>query len=214
VYCAPGYNAASDMLTRAGWRDDFAMDTSVYPIARDPVTGGRQLEELAFEVVVSESLALAGKKAATSRGRGVRRVFAIDVERGVCLEWSVAVDGWEIVGSGAAIEDRALFPAVLISDLVSGGSSDDAVARALLAKGNPVIVEALAARRARAREEREEGRADGWRDVIVTVLSARGLAISERERAELLATSDTELLKRWVVVATTCASAAELLVRR
>lgn len=36
---APGYNAASDILTRTGWRDDFALGGSIYPFARDPVTG-------------------------------------------------------------------------------------------------------------------------------------------------------------------------------
>jgi hypothetical protein len=100
-------------------RDDFAQGGSIYPLARDTVTRGRQLEELAFEVVVTESLTHAGKKAARLSGRGVRRVFAIDVEHGRCLEWSVAVDGWEILGADAAIEDPALVPSLPIRDLVS-----------------------------------------------------------------------------------------------
>jgi len=47
---------AVDMLTRTTERDDSAPDASVYPIARDPRTGGRQLEELAFEVLATERL--------------------------------------------------------------------------------------------------------------------------------------------------------------
>jgi hypothetical protein len=207
AHCAPGYNAASDMLTRAGWREDFAPDGSIYPLARDPVTGGRQLEELAFEIVVTESIAHAGTKAAKLRARGVRRVFAIDVERGRCLEWSVAVDGWEILGADAAIEDRALVRPLAIRDLVSAGSADDAVARALLAKRNAVVEEALDAREAR-------GRAEGLRHAIVSFLAARGLAVSPQEQADILATSDAELLQRWVTVAATCASVAELLASR
>jgi len=204
AYCAPGYNAASDMLTRAGLREDFAPDGSIYPLARDPVTGGRQLEELAFEVVVTESLANAGKKAATLQGRGVRRVFAIDVERGRCLEWSRALDSWEILGAEAAIEDPALVTRLAIRDLVSAGSADDAVARALLAKRNAVVEEALDARHAR-------GRTDGLRDAIITLLEARGLEPSSQEQRRLFATVDEALLRRWLVAAATCTSVAELL---
>ncbi len=46
-----GWLVALDMLTRASQREDFAPDASVYPAARDPETGGRQLEQLAFEIV-------------------------------------------------------------------------------------------------------------------------------------------------------------------
>jgi Uma2 family endonuclease len=235
AHCAPGYNAASDMLTRTGWRDDFAPDGSIYPLARDPVTGGRQLEELAFEVVVTESLSHAGKKAAKLCGRGVRRVFAIDVERGRCLEWSVAVDGWEILGADAAIEDPALVPALPVRDLVSAGTADDAVARALLAKRNAVLEARHAVIREEGRKEgreegrkegreagREEGREEGRREggtkalqhAIVSVLSARGLAPSEQEQADILAMTDAGVLNRWVAAAASCTSVAELLASR
>ncbi len=42
---AEGYAVAVDMLTRTSRTDDIAPDVSVYPAARDPRTGGRQLEE-------------------------------------------------------------------------------------------------------------------------------------------------------------------------
>jgi Uma2 family endonuclease len=206
AHCAPGYNVAIDMLTRTGWRDDFAPDVSIYPLARDPVTGGRQLEELAFEVVVTESLSHAGTKAAKLCGRGVRRVFAIDVERGRCLEWSVAVDGWEILGADAAIEDPALVPALPVRDLVSAGSAKDAVAEALLAQRNAVL-------EARQEAVREEGRG-ALRNVIVTLLSGRGLVASAREQGEILAMTDVAVLEQWAVGAATCASVAELLASR
>src|SRR5437870_390299 len=45
------FEAASDLLTRTSKRDDVAPDVSIYPKARHPRTGRRQLEQLAFEVV-------------------------------------------------------------------------------------------------------------------------------------------------------------------
>src|SRR4051812_26051938 len=81
AYAADGYDVASDMLTRTSTKGDMAPDASVFPVARDPETGGRQLDELVFEVVSTERLSHAGKKARSLAARGVRRVFAIDVER-------------------------------------------------------------------------------------------------------------------------------------
>src|SRR5580700_7264431 len=75
IYAAKGYDVASDMLTRTSEKGDLAPDASVFPEARDPVTGGRRLEELAFEVLSTEELSHAAKKARALCGRGVRRVF-------------------------------------------------------------------------------------------------------------------------------------------
>lgn len=38
AYAAEGFNAASDMLTRASTKEDFAPDGSIYPAARDART--------------------------------------------------------------------------------------------------------------------------------------------------------------------------------
>src|SRR5689334_16812996 len=51
-----GYIPASDMLTRAGPGSEFATDTAVRKRGIDPATGTRYLEELAFEVVSTQSL--------------------------------------------------------------------------------------------------------------------------------------------------------------
>ena len=216
AYCAAGYNAASDMLTRTGLREDFAPDGSIYPIARDPTTGGRMLEELAFEVVVTESLAHAGRKAASLIRRGVRRVFAIDVERGRGLAWSSELDGWEILAADAMIEDRVLVTALAIRDLVSAGSADDAVARALLAKRNAVVRTAVEEGRTEGRaqgraEGRTEGRAQGRAEAIVAILVARGLSPRPDERDLILATDDEDVLARWLAAVATCTSVAALI---
>src|SRR4051812_30641197 len=76
AHAAADFEVASDMLTRTSKTSDVAPDVSVFPSARDPVTGGRQLEQLAFEVVSTQSIKRAGQKAAKLTERGVRRVFA------------------------------------------------------------------------------------------------------------------------------------------
>jgi hypothetical protein len=192
------------MLTRTSERDDMAPDGSIYPKARHPETGGRQLEELAFEVASSETLSHAGKKAAKLRARGVRRVFSIDVERQRALEWSVQTDSWEILAPDAEIDDPAFVMPLPIAALVGAASADDAVARALLAKHNAVLVEAIAL-------ERAEGKLEGKREAIIAMLSARGIALSEPQASAIMTATDEKTLDRWIVGAGSCANAADLL---
>ena len=169
AHAADDFDVASDMLTRTSEIDDVAPDVSVFPYARDPVTGGRQLEQLAFEVVSTESLSHAGRKAATLVARGVRRVFAIDVGRARVLEWSGPLAAWSALDPGAYIEDPTLAVALPIEALLHAAKADDAIARALLAKRNPVIEAARARDRAAAEQK---GVAEGI---------ARGLAEGKQE---------------------------------
>jgi hypothetical protein len=157
---AAGYDAAVDMLTRTSVREDMAPDASVFPAARDPQTGGRQLEELAFEIVSTERLGHAAKKARSLSSRGVRRIFAVDVERRRGLEWSTKTDTWEILSRDAVIEDRTLAAPLPLRALVERVKADDAIAAALLAKKNPVIESALegSAARGEARGARRRSR--------------------------------------------------------
>lgn len=211
AYAADGYNAASDMLTRTSAVDDFAPDGSIYPVARDPVTGGRQLEVLAFEVVSTETLAHAGKKAAALIRRGVRRVFAIDVERERGLEWSRTTDAWEILAHDGVIEDPALVLGLPVHDLVAAAHADDAVARALLAKHNPVLTATIDARVADARSD---ATIDTTARAIVAVLTARGLLPDEGQRQAIVAVRDLATLERWLVGAAVCTSVEALLTER
>lgn len=70
------FDVAVDMLTRTSETTDRAPDVSVFPSERDPKTGGRQLEHLAFEVVSTESLGHARRQGGGShparRTPGVR----------------------------------------------------------------------------------------------------------------------------------------------
>lgn len=207
AYSADGYDAACDMLTRTSEKNDFAPDGSVYPEAPHPETGGRQLEELAFEVVSTETLAHAGRKAAQLVARGVRRVFAIDVERRRGLEWSRATSTWEILAPDAAIADPALAAPLAIRDLVGAAKTDDAVARALLAKQNHVIEAELE----RARDEgKAEGRSEGRAEAILAVLEARGLTVDAATRESILAERAPRTLDHWLARALTCERASDL----
>src|SRR5512140_2066170 len=136
------------MLTRTSETGDVAPDVSVFPRARDPRTGGRQIEQLAFEIVSTESLGHAGRKAGKLVTRGVRRVFAIDVERARALEWSASLETWSMLEPGGFLEDPVFAAPLPIDALVRAAETDDAVARALLIKRNAVIEAARAQDRA------------------------------------------------------------------
>ncbi len=191
AHIADGYDVTVDMLTRTSERNDFAPDVSVYATEPDSLTGKRQLEELSFEVVSTQQLSHAGKKAAKLAERGVRRVFAIDVARQRALEWSRATSNWNILANTGTLTDPTLAAPLPISALVHAAKADDAMAAALLAKRNPVLVGALDTSRA-------EGKAEGKAEGILSVLEGRGLPVSAEQRRVLRATRDLELLDRWL----------------
>jgi Uma2 family endonuclease len=226
AYAASGYDVASDMLTRTSAKNDLAPDASVFPSARDPGTGGRQLEELAFEVLSTERVGHAAKKARALTERGVRRVFAIDVERKRALVWSTTTNNWQMLPLDSAIDDQALALPLPLRALVEAISSDDAVAQALLAKKNPVIATALArAERKGKAEGRRAGQAEGRREgertgaikgaikTLLAVLAARGLDVRKKHEKQIRSTAEEAVLAAWIVRAVTCASVDELLAK-
>ncbi|HET7503335.1 MAG TPA: Uma2 family endonuclease [Kofleriaceae bacterium] len=209
------FDVASDMLTRTADGTDVAPDVSVFPSAPDPWTGGRQLEQLAFEVVSTQTLGNASIKAARLVARGVRRVFAIDVERSRALEWSAPLHSWRMLDPTGHIEDPTLDASLPIEALVRTARADDAVARALLIKRNPVLVQNREEGRAEGREEgraegREEGLARGKAEAVIVLLTTRGIAIDEAARARILAERDPHRLDRWIARAATCAMVSEV----
>jgi Uma2 family endonuclease len=205
------FEVASDMLTRTSKTSDVAPDVSVFPRAKDPKTGGRQLEHLAFEVVSAQSLAYAGRKAARLAARGVRRVFAIDVERGRALEWSRSLETWAVLELDARIEDPALDAPLPVEALVRAAKADDAMAQALLTKRNPVLEAARARDRAEGRAEgRVEGRVEGRAEALLVMLDARGFSVASADRAKILGERDPSRLERWIARALTCTEIAEL----
>jgi hypothetical protein len=181
------FQVACDMLTRTSRTSDVAPDVSVFPRAPDPATGRRQLEQVAFEVVSTESLGHASRKAAMLAARGVRRVFAIDVRRGRVLEWSGAA-GWRMLDMTGAIGDPVFAAPLPLPVLLAAGTADDAIARVLLVKENPVLMEMMDRRH-------REGLSDG----LLTVLEARGVLLAAGDRARILEETDPQRLERWLV---------------
>ena len=205
AHVAKSHTAAVEMLTRTDDASDFAPDVSVYPTARTP-TGRRQLEELAFEVASEQSLSVPTRKARELARRGVRRVFCILVKQGRVLEWSRETDGWKTVPEDGFIDDPSFARPLPVAALLKAVELDDEVAKALIAKGNPVLEE-------RNANTLAEGRAEGLRHGILAILRSRGLEPTESELDRLRTTTDIELLTKWTVAAATAGSIADLLQR-
>jgi hypothetical protein len=200
AHVAPGYITASDLLTRFGEKSDFASDTCLYKEEVDPATGARSLEEIAFEVVSTQSERKATKKAMEMQRRGVRRIFGVFIKRSrrVC-EWSAESQSWQPLEAGSSIEDRCLVAPLAVAALLDAALADNAVAEALIAKGNPVLQKREAAAQAK-------GKAEG----ILEILAARGLAVSPGQRQEILGCQDLDRLSRWLRRAVLASSADEI----
>jgi hypothetical protein len=192
------FRVAGDLLTRTSRIDDIAPDASIYPRAPHPITEGRQLEHLAFEIASTQTLVDAGRKASKLIGRGVRRVFAIDAQRERALEWSTDLGSWVLLDPAGLIEDPVFAVPLPIAALVRVAITDDVLALALIEKRNRVL---------------ENRYAEGRAEAVVTVLAARGIAITEVERAAILAERDPDRIARWLADVATCRSAGELLSR-
>lgn len=203
AHVADDFEVASDMLTRTSESDDIAPDASVFPSARDPNTGGRQLEQLVFEIASTEKLSHAGRKARKLTDRGVRRVFVVDLPHGRVSEWAAEVSDWRLLEHDASIEDLALAVPLSVAAIAHAAKVDDAVAQALLAKRNPVLEAALAARHG-------EGRLEGKLESLHAVLAARQLLPNAEERSRLTTEATAANLDRWLARAATCRSVAEL----
>jgi Uma2 family endonuclease len=202
------FEAAADLLTRTSKVDDIAPDVSVYPAAPDPETDGRQLEQLAFEIISTQSLGSAATKAVKLTARGVRRVFAIDVERSRVLEWSPDRSTWYALDAAGHIADSALEVPLPIEAMVHAAKADDAVARALVARHNLVIEAVRAEDRAAGKAE---GKIEGKIEALIAILAARDIHPDSAARERILRERDPQRLDRWIVRAAISATLAEIL---
>jgi hypothetical protein len=207
AHVTAGFVGAVDMLTRTSVDSNFAPDASVFPAERDPVTGGRKLEELAFEVASTQPLDDAGDKARELVRRGVRRVFCIVVRHRRVVEWSAETDSWSPLPDSASIDDPCFVRPLPVRALLDAAAADNAVVAALVARGSP----AIRAVEARAQAEgRAEGRTEGRVIALLAVLGARGLVPSDAQVARIR-TAPAEALDRWLLQAAVARSLAELL---
>jgi hypothetical protein len=180
------FTTSADLLTHAGPRSDFATDVCVRREGTDPRTGDRYLEELAFEVVNTQS-----RRSMTTRAKdltkcGVRRVFAFFVKTNEVCEWSPPKRRWLPLALDGAIADPALVRPIPVRALLDAAVADDAVVDALDAKGNPRLVEKVARGRA-------EGRAERRLEAIETACELLDIPLGLLERTELAALDDAGL---------------------
>ena len=185
------YRGAVDMLTRTKDVGDHAPDASIYPKDRDPVTGGRRLEELAFEIMSEQSLSVPTGKARDYIERGVRRVFCIDVGKLRVLEWSRDKAGWEELSRDASISDACFVRPLSVRALVDAAVVDDTVAEGLLAKKNRVIEAAIA-------KGKTQGELQAKAQGLLQAFAVRKIAATDADRARVLDCSDTRQLDLWM----------------
>jgi hypothetical protein len=134
----------------------------------------------------------------------VRRVFAIDVERSRVLEWSTDRGIWHELDAAGHIEDPALEVPLPIEAMVHAAKADDAVARALVARHNPVI-EAIRA------EDRSASRIEGKIEALIAILAARDIEPDSADRARILCERDPQRIDRWIARAAIATTIAEVL---
>lgn len=213
---APDYHALVELTTRHDLDNDFTSDVCIKRQGKDPLTGERYLEELAFEVANTETLAHVRKKARRMAERGVRRVFAVLVKKGQLLEWSRAHDEFDILSGDTIIEDRCLRAPLRVKALLSAASADDFAARALLARGAPALLEAQASARQAGQQTghqagHQAGLIEGQQQALLSVLQVRGVRVSDEARAQILACTTLATLTAWLKRAATASDLAEVL---
>jgi Uma2 family endonuclease len=199
AHCASEYKVAIDMLTRTSKVSDIAPDASVYPAARNPKTGGRQLEEVAFELLATTRLSTVASKAEQLVHRGVRRVFGIDLGKRRVVEWSRELGSWSILPIVGAIEDRVFAQPLPIQGLLDIAANDDLVVRAWRLRGHPEFL-----------AEREEGREDGLRAALRLVVNAR-FGNLDNELAVRIERADAATIERWITRVGTATTAADVI---
>ena len=186
AYVKEGYVGSTDLLTRASESSNFATDTCVRKKGDDPRTGRRYLEELAFEVVNEQSLSDMTERAEDLTARGVRRMVAIFVKKGEVCEWSPQTGAWNKLDLASTFSDPTLARPLEVSELLDAAGADNAVARALLAKNIPVLVEAKAESRKQGLDAgRVEGQQDGLRLGIEAACELLGIDLDPPRRARL-----------------------------
>lgn len=175
---APGYVTSSDLLTRAGPGSEFATDTCVRRDGIDPATRTRYLEELAFEVVSTQSMREITERAEDLSNRGVRRLIAVLVKKGEVAEWSPSTRAWIPLSLDSTLADPVLARPVLIRALFDAGVADNEVVESLAAKGNPRLAQREAAKL-------EQGRQQGLQQAIKALCEVLDITMGPAEMAQL-----------------------------
>ncbi len=123
AHAAPGYCAPVGLLTRFAEESDFATAACVLKDGVDPETGSRHLEELAFEILTDQNELNVTEKAFWLHRRGVRRVFALELERRQVCEWEPDSRSWRLLDE-SSIADRCLNRAIPVAALLNPAAAD------------------------------------------------------------------------------------------
>jgi Uma2 family endonuclease len=195
AHTRPSYRVAVDMLTRSNRFSDTAPDIAVFPEARDPVMGGRQVEHIAIEVRDTQSFSDVTAKTRLLHQRGVRRVVCLDLPKSRVLEWNATQGDWDELPLSSSFVDRTCFVrGIPVSALLDVGLAENTAAAALLTKKNPVLEKALEERHEQGLEQgreegreagREAGREEGLRVAVLDLCEAYGVKLSDARRAHL-----------------------------
>ncbi|MBK8254155.1 MAG: Uma2 family endonuclease [Polyangiaceae bacterium] len=214
AYVKEPYTTAVDMLTRVDEATDFAPDVAVYEPIIDPETGevtGRQLEEIAFEILDKQKQAVPTKKALMLVARGVRRVFCLVVKGRKLSEWSRAHGRWEPIPPDAMIEDPCFVAPIKAGALMDSVLAEDAIGRAMLAKDAPSVVAALNEKLAKGLERgAEQGALEQKRADILQIFQHRGIAVSKAVQGRIASETNFGVLEEWVKKAITAKHEEEL----
>jgi hypothetical protein len=212
AYVAPGHGVDLFLLTRQDADNNFASDVSIRKDDIDPATDDRSLEELAFEIKSTLAPDELEQRARIMARCGVRRVFAIPVTghpagidsvAGPLAEWMPGEERWRTYRDDEVIADPCLFKPVPVRALLDAVEADNAVAKALLDKGNRVLIQ-YGDKRYRAGEE------NAAREYIHMFLHARGVVMDAATHARIAACRDLAVLKRWVMRAAQVTRASDL----
>jgi flagellar biosynthesis/type III secretory pathway protein FliH len=128
----------------------------------------------------------------------VRRVVALFVKKGEACEWSAKKGEWKRLDPEETFSDPTLARPLRVRELLDAAEADNAVARALLAKKNPVFAQILAEGEKKGLAEGEkkglaegekkglaEGEKKGLRHAIEIACERLGLELTAERRARI-----------------------------
>ena len=200
THVKPGYIVSSDLLTRFGPTSNFATDVCVRKDGEDPKTGGRHLEELAFEIVSKQSLRHITIRAEDMFARGLRRLIVIFVKRGEVTEWSPTEHRFVPLPLDGVLEDPTLAQPIPIRAMLDAAAAKHAVRVAMWEQDDPWLL-----------ERKQELRTRAQHAALLLVLEGRGLPPSDEQRAAIESCTDPERLQHWLRAAGRVNTVAELL---
>jgi Uma2 family endonuclease len=178
----PSHKVYVDMLTNLGTvpKNELAPDISM--VAHYEQDEPRPLEEVVVEICSTQPLANAERKLRKFANRGVRKLWCIQLSKQAVWQWDHSIDGLRIVPSDGYLEDELLVRPLSVKVLLKTTLQDNEIARALLAKENPVLEQRLDAV---FHQGKDDGRKEGLRVAIHTACEFLAITLDESQQQRL-----------------------------